>query len=68
MKARKTWTCNLRVYNVIPRDSLIFEFTQKGNLGAVQTLFSRRMASPFDRRDGDGSTALHVDTPSASVH
>jgi hypothetical protein len=63
MKARNTWTCHLRVYHVIPRDSLLFEFIQKDNIDAVKALFSKGLASPFDRDDVKGETPLHVNLP-----
>jgi hypothetical protein len=65
MKARNTWTCHLRVYHVIPRDSLLFEFIQKDNIDAVKALFSKGLASPFDRDDVKGETPLHVNLPTA---
>jgi hypothetical protein len=41
-KARNTWALNLRVYNVVPRDSLVFDFIQTDNIEGIKTLFSRK--------------------------
>ncbi|KAH8593500.1 hypothetical protein B0O99DRAFT_688721 [Bisporella sp. PMI_857] len=53
------WDFNMRIYNVIPRDSVIFDFIKQGNIEAIKTLFKRKAASPFDKSDEDGWTLLH---------
>jgi len=62
-KTRDIWNFNLRVYNVVPRDALIFDFIHSNNIHGIKTLFARKEASPFDREDLHGRTPLHVRLP-----
>lgn len=53
------WTFNLRPWQVVSPDSLLFAFCREGDLRNIQRLFSKGLASPFDITP-DGDTALHV--------
>jgi hypothetical protein len=53
------WTFNLRPWQVVSPDSMVFDFCREGDLRNVQRLFSKGLASPFDVTP-DGDTALHV--------
>lgn len=55
----RQWTLNLRPWQVVSPDSMLFEFCREGDLRNVQRLFSKGLASPFDVTS-DGDTALHV--------
>lgn len=48
MRASSGWTFRPRSYNCIPNDSPIFWYIEKNKVEAVQELFSRKEASPFD--------------------
>ncbi|KAH1470084.1 hypothetical protein KXW35_000288 [Aspergillus fumigatus] len=52
------WTFNLRPWQVVSPDSLLFAFCREGDLRNIQRLFSKGLASPFDITP-DGDTALH---------
>jgi len=58
--SQNLWTSNLRIYNVVPQKSLIFDFAANNNVEAIKTLFRRKEASPFDRDELYGKTPLHV--------
>lgn len=53
------WNYGLRVYNMIPRSSEIFERANRGDMAAVKRLFSSGEASLYDR-DEDNNTILLV--------
>jgi hypothetical protein len=53
------WTFNLRPWQVVSPDSMLFDFCKEGDLRNIQRLFSKGLASPFDVTP-DGDTALHV--------
>ena len=38
-----------RVYSVVPFEAPVFECIKKGNVRGIQQLFSKGLASPFDR-------------------
>ncbi|KAF4167420.1 hypothetical protein CNMCM6936_005036 [Aspergillus lentulus] len=52
------WTFNLRPWQVVSPDSMLFDFCREGDLRNVQRLFSKGLASPFDVTP-EGDTALH---------
>ncbi len=58
------WDYQLRPFQAVPDDSLIFEFCRAGNIDGVRALFERGQASPWDT-NFNGITPLHV---SANVH
>ncbi|KAF1735008.1 hypothetical protein CRV24_003926 [Beauveria bassiana] len=39
---------NLRVYSVVPRDSLVLYFARAGDIKSLLALFDQNLASPFD--------------------
>ena len=53
------WKYNLSPIRAVSNESLIFSFCSDGNVAAIQTLFSRGEASPYDT-DSNGWTPLHV--------
>ena len=59
VKSRSGWTFCPRTYNVVPRDSLVFQYIRDDNIKGLQELFSRREASPFDLIEKNNTT-LHV--------
>jgi len=59
MKARKGWNFNLSIYNIVPHNSLVFQYATSGNLEGLRDLFKSGLASPFDM-DMNGFTVLHV--------
>ncbi|KAJ0414726.1 hypothetical protein BJY00DRAFT_294614 [Aspergillus carlsbadensis] len=62
----RTWQYSIRPVHAVPDDSLIFDFCYAGNVGAVQELITRGMASVFDV-DSYGSTPLHFAVRSHQV-
>lgn len=52
-------TLTMKPFRAVPDDSLIFELCSAGNIGGIQTLFSRGDATVWDRNP-DGWTLLHV--------
>ena len=46
-KASSGWTFSPRVYNVVPNDSLIFEYALQDNLEGLQHLLSTGKATPY---------------------
>jgi hypothetical protein len=48
----------------VEHDALIMEYARRGNVTAIQELFTKRMASPNDRT-WDGETVLGV---SGNIH
>lgn len=58
-----SWKYSFRTFRYIPKDSLVVDFCQQGDLANVQKMFAKGLASPFDRVrtdvDGDWSL-LHV--------
>jgi hypothetical protein len=61
LSARSTtgWKYSFQSFRTVPDDSLIFEYCKEGNIGAIQSLFKRGLASPWDR-DAKGRTPLWV--------
>jgi hypothetical protein len=61
LSARSTtgWKYSFQSFRTVPDDSLIFEYCAEGNIGAIQSLFKRGLASPWDR-DAKGRTPLWV--------
>lgn len=57
------WQMNLATFNVIPEDSLVFEYAQVGNLAGLRKLFADGLASPLDYNP-NGWTILDVSAPS----
>jgi hypothetical protein len=53
------WNFNIRVYNVVPYESPIFEMAINGDVIGIQDLFRTGQASPFDRTVS-GCTILDV--------
>jgi len=51
----------------VPRDSQVFDFIETNNIEGIKALFSRKLASPFDRVDASGWTTLHVQLSSIVV-
>lgn len=60
LKASSGWTIHLRVYNILPRHSEVFDYARQGKVKELQTLFERWEVSPFIRDDSLGGTLLHV--------
>jgi hypothetical protein len=58
-RAQTEWSFYLRTYNVISRDSLIFQYAKDGNVSGIQDLLQRNLASVSDC-DDIGRTALYV--------
>lgn len=54
------WQWIFRTYNVIPSTSKVVSLTIAGKVEDLQTLFTSKKASPFDRTDRFGYTLLHV--------
>jgi hypothetical protein len=61
-KVRDSWTCqfNLRSYNILPDDALVFDYAAGGDIEGLKRLFRSKQATPFDREATSGYTALHV--------
>lgn len=55
------WQAQLSTFNVVPRNALVFDYVQDGNLSGIRTLFAQGLASPMDV-DPDGHTLLVVCT------
>ncbi|KAI3319889.1 hypothetical protein HD806DRAFT_508224 [Xylariaceae sp. AK1471] len=53
------WKFNVKYYHIRPWDSGVFEFAQNRSPKDLQELFSRGLASPYDRDDEFGNTLLH---------
>lgn len=53
---------SLRVPQVVPDNSAVFECAVQGDLAGMRLLFDQGIASPFDVGIGTGRTALHVRT------
>jgi hypothetical protein len=51
---------SLKFPRIVPFDAEIFHFIREGNLRGINSLFSRRVASPFDIYATDGCTTLHT--------
>ena len=58
-KACFGWTFSPRTYNVVPRNSPVFQCVRKDDVRGLQDLFSKRLASPSDC-DEEDKTLLHV--------
>jgi hypothetical protein len=61
-RAYSGWEYSLRSSCIASPDSLVFQFSQGGNIEGLKELFITRIASPFDT-DVDGFTPLHVSFP-----
>lgn len=59
-KVSQSWDHALRVYNVIPRDSLPFNYARAGDVAGLRVMFDAKLASPFDIECRRGQTLLHV--------
>jgi hypothetical protein len=46
--AKSGWQINIRTYNIIPEDSLAFQYILYNNIEGLQDLFKKGKASPFD--------------------
>lgn len=53
------WNIKLRSYNIVSQDSLVFKYASERNIDGLRELFSKGLASPFDRSE-HGETPLHV--------
>ena len=53
-------TMNLRVMRVIPDNSPLFSFAMEGRTAGIRDLFHQGLTSPFDIRESDGRSALHI--------
>jgi hypothetical protein len=58
-RAYSGWEYSLRSSCILSPNSLVFQFSQNGNIEGLKELFNSRIASPFDT-DVDGFTPLHV--------
>ncbi|MCJ1404577.1 hypothetical protein MMC11_007803 [Xylographa trunciseda] len=58
-KTTRGFSYQFHCFPVVREDSLIFEFCQQGNISGIQSLFTRKLASPIDT-DSQGLTPLHV--------
>ncbi|CZR66958.1 uncharacterized protein PAC_16857 [Phialocephala subalpina] len=58
LKVPSGWDFSIRLYNVIPWDSEIFDYACVGNVEGIQKLFQEGKASLFDRCNYDGFTLL----------
>jgi len=56
-RSRSGWNVNLRIYNIIPSGSLVFELAGEGDVRGLLDLFAEGQASPFDV-DEDGGSLL----------
>ena len=65
-RAQTEWAIRLKTYNIIPHDSLIFQYSEDGNVTGLRDLVQQNPASVFDR-DPAGRTALFVSTLYASI-
>ena len=56
------WQRSFRTFRYIPRNALIVEFCQTGDILNVQKMFAKRLASPHDRVafEDDDWSLLHV--------
>ncbi len=54
------WTCNLRVYSVVPRGSAAHMCAIHDDVKGLRDLFDRRLASPLDVIDMTGLSLLQV--------
>jgi hypothetical protein len=61
-KIQDQWNCRFtfRTYNIVPWDCELFLYAKEGNVKGLQQLFGSGEATPFDRGEDDGWTALHV--------
>ncbi|KAG4429750.1 hypothetical protein IFR05_014764 [Cadophora sp. M221] len=53
------WQAKLRFFNLIPKDSLIFDFCRTGNIDAVRVLLQKGLASIDDMNEFN-ETPLHI--------
>ncbi|KAE8448537.1 hypothetical protein EG329_009418 [Mollisiaceae sp. DMI_Dod_QoI] len=53
------WQANMATFNLVPSDSVIFDFCREGNLDAVRSLLTHGKASVKDVT-AEGVTPLHV--------
>ncbi len=58
-RATAGWMFTAQTYRVVPVDAPIMEFAESGDLRAIQALFEKKLASPYDR-EVDGCTVLDV--------
>lgn len=58
-RSSKSWQVKPKTVNIVPRDSLVFQFCDTGNLEGLKTLFTNNNASVWDTDEG-GFTPLHV--------
>jgi len=54
------WTCNLRIYSVVPRGSAVHMCAEHDDVKGLQDLFDKGLASPFDVIDGTKLSLLQV--------
>lgn len=64
--AYQPWDYTLRVYTVVPCDSLVFCYAADGDVAGLRVLFDAKRATPFDIDCDFGETLLHVST--ISIH
>ena len=57
-KSIQGWTHQIQCFSVVPRQSKLFEYAEKGDINGVRGLLVARQANPNDC-DADGYTALH---------
>lgn len=53
------WQTNLVTFNIVPNDSLVFQYAEDGDLCGIRSLFSQGLASPLDC-DEDGNPLIKV--------
>ena len=58
------WSFSPRTYNIIPKNSAVFQYTRNNDVKGLQSLFQSKEASPFDCDEND-HTPLSV---SFTVH
>lgn len=59
LQTQAGWTINLRCYNIVPSDSLVFQYAKSGDIDGLWQLFIENKASINDR-DVDGRTPLRL--------
>lgn len=59
IKTLSGWSFSPRSYNIIPNNSIVFEYIEDDDTARLQNLFAEKKASPFDCNEG-GGTLLHV--------
>ncbi|KAK2753517.1 hypothetical protein FQN54_007907 [Arachnomyces sp. PD_36] len=65
-KSQVEWAFRMRIYNIIPCDSLIFQYAKDGNVDGLKYLLHHEQRSIFDC-DSEGQNALCKATESGQI-